>query len=71
MEISGSKLLSPLARSAGNCEFIDISPSLFIDFQILRRLFGWLADIVGRKRMYGIELMISEYSQPTKLTINH
>jgi PHS family inorganic phosphate transporter-like MFS transporter len=23
-------------------------------------LFGWLADVVGRKKMYGVELMISE-----------
>lgn len=23
-------------------------------------LFGWLADVVGRKKMYGIELMLSE-----------
>lgn len=25
-------------------------------------LFGWLADLVGRKKMYGIELMLSESS---------
>lgn len=24
-------------------------------------LFGWLADMVGRKTMYGVELTISEY----------
>ena len=23
-------------------------------------LFGWLADVVGRKKMYGVELMLSE-----------
>lgn len=26
-------------------------------------LFGWLADVVGRKKMYGVELMISKHNK--------
>ena len=31
-------------------------------------LFGWLADVVGRKKMYGVELMISE--SESRLSVN-
>lgn len=27
-------------------------------------LFGWLADVVGRKKMYGLELMVSASCLP-------
>jgi PHS family inorganic phosphate transporter-like MFS transporter len=29
-------------------------------------LFGWLADVVGRKRMYGVELLISKCCEHTR-----
>lgn len=63
-----SRLLPPLERLPVNCELAPPAPpapythydhdnSPWFDL----RLFGWLADLVGRKKMYGLELMISTF----------
>lgn len=56
-----SKSPLQLGISSGNCKSSNAERivSSLMSRSIIR-VFGWLADIVGRKRMYGVELMISE-----------
>lgn len=62
----GVKVAVPVGTFFGQLFVLPTSLRLQLLNPACSRLFGYLADVVGRKRMYGIELMISQYFLPHK-----